>query len=72
MSAHIVANRATCIGAGQCVFADPEAFDQDDDGWVVVLRADPQTDEEIAGAKEAANVCPSRSIALQLSAPDQA
>ncbi|NRG41057.1 ferredoxin [Rathayibacter sp. VKM Ac-2835] len=58
-------NRATCIGAGQCVFADPEAFDQDDDGWVVALREEAVSDAEIASAREAAMVCPSRSIVLE-------
>jgi ferredoxin len=61
----IEANRTTCIGAGQCVFADPEAFDQDDDGWVVVLQAAPDSPEAVARAREAVIVCPSRSIALR-------
>lgn len=64
VSAHIVAKRETCIGAGQCVFADPDAFDQDDDGWVVVLQADPASPDALARAKEAVNVCPSRSISV--------
>jgi ferredoxin len=64
VNAHIVAKRETCIGAGQCVFADPDAFDQDDDGWVVVLQADPASPEALARAKEAVNVCPSRSISV--------
>jgi len=60
----ITVNRATCIGAGQCVFADPDAFDQDDDGIVVVLRPDPTTADEVARAREAVHVCPSRSLKL--------
>jgi ferredoxin len=65
VSAQIVANRETCIGAGQCVFADPDAFDQDDNGLVVVLQADPASPDALARAKEAVNVCPSRSITLR-------
>lgn len=65
VSLHIDANRATCIGSGQCVFADPDAFDQDDDGWVVVLQADPGSPEAVARAREAVTVCPSRSLALR-------
>ena len=64
VSAQIVAKRETCIGAGQCVFADPDAFDQDDNGLVVVLQADPTSPDALARAKEAVNVCPSRSITL--------
>jgi ferredoxin len=64
VSAKIVAKRETCIGAGQCVFADPDAFDQDDDGLVLVLQGDPASPDALARAKEAVNVCPSRSITL--------
>ncbi|WP_243076698.1 ferredoxin [Microbacterium sp. SS28] len=60
----INANRVTCIGAGQCVFADPDAFDQDDAGIVLVLRAEPGSPDEIARAREAVQVCPSRSLTL--------
>ena len=51
-------------GAGQCVFADPDAFDQDDDGIVLVLRPEPTTPDEVARAREAVHVCPSRSLKL--------
>jgi ferredoxin len=60
----ILANRATCIGSGQCVFTDPDAFDQDDDGIVLVLRPQPSTASELAHAREAVHVCPSRSLSL--------
>ena len=60
----INANRVTCIGAGQCVFADPDAFDQDDAGIVLVVRPEPTTADEIARAREAVQVCPSRSLTL--------
>ncbi|MFT4051492.1 MAG: ferredoxin [Microbacterium sp.] len=64
MSAHIEARRATCIGSGQCVFAAPDTFDQDDDGWVVVLQAEPGSPAELAAAKQAVQICPSRSLSL--------
>ncbi|WP_024795615.1 ferredoxin [Tomitella biformata] len=60
----ILANTSVCIGAGQCVFTDPEAFDQDDSGFVVVLRPEPKTAAETARAKEAVNLCPSRALSL--------
>ncbi|MGI9825001.1 ferredoxin [Agromyces sp. Marseille-Q5079] len=65
----ITANRATCIGSGQCVFTDPDTFDQDDDGLVLVLRTTPATPGEVASAKEAVHICPSRSLALSGDAP---
>ncbi|WP_394554794.1 ferredoxin [Agromyces sp. MMS24-JH15] len=64
----IRANRATCIGSGQCVFTDPDAFDQDDDGFVLVLRPAPATPDELARATEAVHVCPSRSLSFALEA----
>ena len=64
MTVQIKANRDTCIGAGQCVFADADAFDQDDDGIVLVIRPEPTTPDEIARAREAVQVCPSRSLTL--------
>ncbi|MFT4235976.1 MAG: ferredoxin [Microbacterium sp.] len=63
MTARVVARRATCIGAGQCVFAAPDTFDQDDDGWVVVLNDSPDAAEE-AAVRQAVQLCPSRSISL--------
>ncbi|GAA2706000.1 ferredoxin [Actinoplanes palleronii] len=61
----IVANRDRCVGAGQCVLVDPDAFDQDDaDGLVVLLRAEPHAGDELARAREAVNVCPGRALSL--------
>ncbi|MWB97564.1 ferredoxin [Agromyces seonyuensis] len=60
----LTANRSTCIGSGQCVFTDPDAFDQDDDGIVLVLRPQPSAGDELARATEAVQICPSRSLVL--------
>lgn len=60
----IVAKQQTCIGAGQCVFTDPDAFDQDDDGKVLVVRSTLDGAAQESLAKQAAQVCPSRSIAI--------
>lgn len=60
----ILANQGACIGAGQCVFTDPDAFDQDDNGTVIVLRPEPAAGAEVARAKEAVDLCPSRSLSL--------
>jgi ferredoxin len=34
---HVIGGREVCGGAGRCVLAAPEVFDQDDNGLVVVL-----------------------------------
>jgi ferredoxin len=62
----IVAHQDRCVGAGQCVLTDPEAFDQNDaDGTVIVLRPHPETQAEIDRAREAVNVCPGRTLSLE-------
>lgn len=62
----IVADPQRCIGAGQCVLVDPDAFDQnDDDGLVVVLRPEIDGDAALARAREAVNVCPGRTLSIE-------
>lgn len=60
----IEADRDACIGAGQCVLAAPELFDQDeDDGLVLVLT--PRRDEaHAAAAHAAAAACPAGVITV--------
>ncbi|MGV9914691.1 ferredoxin [Streptomyces tendae] len=51
-----------CCGAGQCVLAAPETFDQrEEDGLVVLLDADPPA-ARAAGVREAAALCPALAI----------
>lgn len=60
----ISADRDVCIGAGNCVLTAPELFDQgEDDGVVVLLRANPDQEQSVA-AREAAALCPSGAITL--------
>lgn len=62
----IIAQHDRCVGAGQCVLVDPEAFDQnDEDGTVIVRRPHPRTDSEIGRAKEAVSICPGRTLSLE-------
>lgn len=61
---HITIDQAKCVGAGQCVLAAPEVFDQrDDDGIVVLLNADPPEDQ-YAQVREAAAICPAAAITV--------
>jgi ferredoxin len=55
---------AKCCGAGQCVLAAPEVFDQrDEDGIVVLLQGGPAS-ELHASVEEAALICPAAAITL--------
>lgn len=57
-------DRELCIGAGLCVLAAPEVFDQGDDGLVVVLVDDALDDPDDA-VREAARRCPSGALTLR-------
>jgi ferredoxin len=62
---HITIDVAKCCGAGQCVLAAPEVFDQrDEDGILILLDADPPESEH-AGVRDAAAMCPAAAIAVQ-------
>jgi len=52
-----------CVGAGQCALVAGEVFDQDDDGIVEVLNAEPGADQEPA-VRRAVSLCPARAIAV--------
>jgi ferredoxin len=53
-----------CVGAGQCVLAAPEVFDQrDDDGIVELLDEAPPADQR-ARSQEAAQLCPAAAIVI--------
>lgn len=59
----VTINPGICVGAGQCVLAAEEVFDQDDDGIVLLLDADPASPQQI-GARRAASLCPARAITI--------
>lgn len=58
----------SCVGAGRCAWAAPDVFDQDDDGFVVLL--DPGPPEELADrVDEAVTMCPAMAITLTEEGP---
>jgi ferredoxin len=58
----VQANRDVCIGAGLCLLAAPDVFDQsDDDGLVVLLDKHP---EDAPSVREAVANCPSGAISI--------
>lgn len=53
-----------CVGAGVCVLAAPDVFDQnDDDGIVIVLEEQPTT-AQVPAVQDAAARCPAAVIRL--------
>ncbi|MFE9207347.1 ferredoxin [Micromonospora sp. NPDC007230] len=61
--ARIRVDRDRCCGSGNCVVTAPEVFDQDDDGLVVLRRAEPAPDAADR-VRQAADLCPSGAISL--------
>ena len=59
----IHADRSVCIGAGNCVLAADDVFDQDDDATVVVLVDEP-TPEQQPAVRTAVAQCPSGALSL--------
>ncbi|WP_320783237.1 ferredoxin [Streptomyces sp. CRN 30] len=61
----IGADRERCVGAGQCVLAAPDVFDQDDtDGRVRVLEPRPPAARSGA-VREAVRACPSGALSVR-------
>jgi ferredoxin len=60
------ADHDVCIGSGLCALRAPSVFDQDeDDGRVVILRAEPDSDQR-AVVLEAVQLCPSGALRTDL------
>ncbi|MFF4769720.1 ferredoxin [Streptomyces sp. AM 3-1-1] len=60
----VEARTEVCVGAGQCVLAAPEVFDQDEeDGLVRLLDARPAA-ALLPSVREARHRCPSGAITL--------
>ncbi|OEV08287.1 ferredoxin [Streptomyces sp. Amel2xB2] len=61
---NVTVDEDKCCGAGACVLAAPDVFDQrDEDGVVVLLTAGPDASEH-AAVREAAEVCPAGAITV--------
>jgi ferredoxin len=60
----VVADTTVCVGAGQCVLSEPEVFDQDESDGTVVVLAEQPGEAQLAGVREAVDVCPSQALSL--------
>lgn len=54
-----------CCGAGQCVLAAPEVFDQRDDDGVVILLDEAPPEAEHENVRTAAALCPAAAISTR-------
>ena len=52
-----------CVGSGACEALAPDVFEVDDDGMLVVHRAEPAEDE-LGDVEAAVRTCPTRALAL--------
>ncbi|MEU7482123.1 ferredoxin [Lentzea sp. NPDC042327] len=58
-------DQGRCVGAGQCVLAADDVFDQrDEDGLVDLLNPSP-AEERRADVRHAAEVCPASAISVE-------
>jgi ferredoxin len=60
----ILADHDVCIGAGNCVLAAENVFDQDDDAIVVVLEEAPEG-ADAEKARNAVGSCPSGALSIE-------
>jgi ferredoxin len=56
-------DRSKCQGHGLCYSTAPEVFEDDDEGYGVVVNEQVEG-EALAGAQEGVDVCPERAISL--------
>lgn len=60
----VSADRAACCQAGRCADALPEVFDNDDEGYVVVLQQRVGADL-LEQVEECVDLCPSGALGVE-------
>ncbi len=60
----VLIDQDKCVGSGQCVLAAPEVFDQRDEDGIAILLTDSPTEDQLAGVRQAARICPALAIEL--------
>ena len=58
-------DQVKCVGAGSCVLAAPEVFDQREEDGIVILLMDNPPEHLTASVKKAAKLCPALAIVLK-------
>ena len=54
-----------CVGAGHCVRAAADVFDQRDDDGIVVLLTGEAPDHQAAALQKAERLCPAQAIRIE-------
>ena len=65
-------DRDVCVGAGQCVLAAPDVFDQSDEDGLSYVLLDPVPAEQAAAVRDAVYRCPARAVSLEEIADEHA
>ena len=55
-----------CVGAGHCVRAAAQVFDQREDDGIVVLLVDEAPDRLAPNLEKAERLCPSQAIRIEI------
>jgi ferredoxin len=61
----VIVDEVKCVGAGQCVLAADDVFDQRDDDGIVILLDETPPAERLDDVKHAAMVCPALAITVE-------
>lgn len=61
----VVIDEVKCVGAGQCVLAADDVFDQRDEDGIVILLDETPPVGRLADVKHAAAVCPALAITVE-------
>jgi ferredoxin len=63
---HVVVDKSRCIGSGQCLYAEPIVFDQDEDDGIVILLEEFPDSSLLDNVRQAARTCPGQAIRISL------
>lgn len=58
-------DQVKCVGAGQCVLAAPDIFDQREEDGIVILLDDEPDESLTAAVRKAARLCPAVAIEVE-------
>ena len=58
-------DREKCVGAGQCVMAAPDVFDQQEEDGIVILLDESPDESRRAKVTKAARLCPAKVIEVE-------
>jgi len=60
----VLLDEEKCVGAGQCVLAADDVFDQRDEDGIAVLLDEHPDQERLGAVETAAQLCPAQAIRI--------